>query len=192
MAQVAFVIPTKRDKVLTLSSIPTGYQVHVIRQGRNAGEARNIGIRRARARIIILCDDDLAFDEQFLNKVITSTLEDEITGLEGYYPFERWLITRFMVFHKSVWQKLGFFEERRNQGYYGDFGTDTDFCLRAEKMGINIKKLSQDSVYHYEHDRKISMRQKISWLLFLWKRHAAKVTVPIVKLGIRRITGIQL
>ena len=177
---------------MTLRSIPTGYEVYIVRQGRNASEARNIGIRKARAKIIVLCDDDIEFSEQFLKEVINSTKEGEITGLEGYYPFERWLITRFMAFHKSIWQKLGGFEERRSRGYYGDFGTDTDFCLRAERMGIRIRKLPMNSIYHHAHERNVSVGEKIGWMLYLWKRHPAKVTVPVLRLCFRRMTGIQL
>ena len=57
---ITFVIPTVRDKVRTIDSIPASCEVKLEREG-TENEARNRGISKAKTNYIALCDDDIQF-----------------------------------------------------------------------------------------------------------------------------------
>lgn len=181
---LTFVMPTIRDNVRTTDSIPAGCDVRLEREG-NENEARNRGIRNARTPYIALCDDDIGFTHQFLDKCLSLADYGVITGLEDYYPL-RWVISRFMVFTKSDWEKIGGFDESVRHG------AETDFCIRAEKLGFKIIRLPRQSVVHFEHERPAYHRNHVKWLWYLWWRHPKEMTVPAFKLAFRKLTGIQL
>ena len=129
---ITFVIATNRDKIRILDSIPQDCDVRLEREG-NENEARNRGIREARTEFIALCDDDINFTHDFLDSCLALAREGVIVGLEDYYPL-RWLISRFMLFAKSDWQKIGDFDESVRHG------AETEFCIRAEKLGFKYVK----------------------------------------------------
>jgi len=181
---ITFVIPTNRDNVRTLDSIPEGCDVKLEREG-NENEARNRGIKSAKTEYIALCDDDINFTCEFLDRCLTSADNGVIIGLEDYYPL-RWVISRFMLFTKSDWQKIGSFDESVRHG------AETEFCLRAEKMGFKIIRLPRNSVVHFEHEKPAYHKTHVKWLWYLWWRHPKHMTVPAFKLVFRKITGIQL
>lgn len=181
---ITFVIPTNREKIRILDSIPQGCDVRLEREG-NENEARNRGIRNARTEYIALCDDDIHFAHDFLDRCLALAKEGLIVGLEDHYPL-RWLISRFMLFAKSDWQKIGDFDESVRHG------AETEFCIRAEKLGLKIVRLPRSSVFHFEHEKPAYHRTHVKWLWYLWRRHPRQMTVPALKLIFRKITGIQL
>lgn len=181
---ITFVIPTNREDVRTLDSIPEGCDVRLEREG-NENEARNRGIRSAKTKYIALCDDDIKFTGEFLDKCLALAGDGAIVGLEDYYPL-RWLISRFMLFTKSGWQRVGEFDEKVRHG------AETEFCLRAEKLGFRIVRLPRNSVVHFEHIKPAYHRTHLKWLWYLWRRHPKQMTIPAFKLVFRKITGIPL
>ena len=181
---ITFVIATNRDNIRTLDSIPEGCDVKLEREGYE-NEARNRGIRNARTEYIALCDDDINFTCEFLDKCLALAGKGVIVGLEDYYPL-RWVISRFMLFARSDWQELGGFDESVRHG------AETDFCIRAEKQGFKVIRLPRHSVVHFEHERPAYHKAHARWLWYLWRRHPGQMTVPAFKLIFRKVTGIQL
>jgi len=181
---ITFVIPTIRDNVRTTDCVPAGSDVRIEREGYE-NEARNRGIRNAKTEYIALCDDDIHFTHEFLDKCLALANQGVIVGLEDYYPL-RWLISRFMLFTRSDWEKIGAFDESVRHG------AETDFCIRAEKLGFKIVRLPRQSVEHIEHERPAYHKTHVKWLWYLWRRHPNQMTVPAFKLAFRKITGIQL
>lgn len=181
---ITFVIPTIRDNVKITNSIPADCEVMLEREG-NENEARNRGIRNAKTKYIALCDDDINFTPAFLSRCLELAGSTVIVGLEDYYPL-RWLISRFMIFTRSDWQRIGIFDESVRHG------AETDFCIRAEKLGFKIIRLPRQSVEHVEHPRPAYHKTHLKWLWYLWRRHPRQMTVPAIKLAIRKMTGISL
>jgi GT2 family glycosyltransferase len=181
---ITFIIATNRDEILTLDSIPEGCAVKLEREG-NENEARNRGIRSAGTNYVVLCDDDISFTRDFLDKCLASAGEGVIVGLEDYYPL-RWLISRFMLFARADWQRIGGFDESVRHG------AETDFCIRAEKLGFKIVRLQRSSVFHFVHGKPAYHQAHIRWLWYLWRRHPRQMTLPAFKLAFRKMTGMQL
>ena len=184
LSNLTFVIPTIRDSVRTVDSVPGECDVRLEREGYE-NEARNRGIKCARTEYIALCDDDIGFTGEFISECLALVDIGVIVGLEDYYPL-RWLISRFMIFARSDWELVGGFDEAVRHG------GETDFCIRAEKLGIKIMRLPRHSVEHIEHERPAYHRTHIKWLWYLWRRHPKEMTVPAFKLVFRKLTGIRL
>ena len=186
MDKVTFVIPTNRNTLRTLDSIPSEYNVIVERDYEfSENRARNRGIKRAETEYVALCDDDIAFDGLFLDRCLSLRCQGVIVGLADYHPL-RWVISRFMLFAKSDWEKIGGFDESVNHG------ADTDFCIRAEKLGMKTMSISRNSVLHIEHEKPYFHRQHIKWLWYLWRRHPRQMTVPAFRLIFSKMTGIRM
>ena len=61
-ADVEVVIPSIKDEILTLDSIPESVPSHVVSEG-TLNEARNDGVRQCDSELIAIMDDDIAFPE---------------------------------------------------------------------------------------------------------------------------------
>jgi glycosyltransferase involved in cell wall biosynthesis len=157
---ITFVIPTNKDVIETLNSIPKGSQIQ-IRREKTRGSARNAGIEAATTEYIALCDSDISFSEDFLRYVISLTTEKTIVGLQAYYPSPL-LISRFMFFKKKIWEDVGSLKEVQH-------GEETEWLIRALKKGYKLIGVPRESVYHYPH--KVSAYKKeyknLLWLLRL-------------------------
>lgn len=184
--KISFVIPTNREKVYTLESIPADCPVYIERVG-NDYQARNTGIRKAKTEIVIVCDDDIRFSKNFLDSILPKMEKNTLVGLEDYYPM-RWCITRFMCFWKEDWEKIEGFDEKRKK--YG--GPDTDFCIKMEKAGVKIIRLPRDSVEHVYPEKKRPAMKELGVLLYLLRRHPRQMLIPAFKLIFRKITKIEL
>jgi glycosyltransferase involved in cell wall biosynthesis len=178
---VSFIIPTNRNQIVTLSSIPDGYPVYIQRE-KGDYIARNAGIKRAEDGIIICCDDDISFSHDFLTHVLSLVKPGILVGLEDYWPF-RWCITRFMAFYKSDWEKVGGFDETKE--WYG--GPDTDFCIRMEQEGITIIRLPRDIIKHHDAEKDLPLKTKVIDNFWLWRKHPAVMTTPILSLIGRKL-----
>ncbi|MDY6965241.1 MAG: glycosyltransferase [Halobacteriota archaeon] len=186
LEDVSFIIPTNREKVYTLESTPDECPVFVEREG-SLDQARNRGIRKAKTNIVIVCDDDIRFDKDFLNMVLSMMDENTLVGLEDYYAM-KWCIGRFMCFYKSDCERAGMFDEKRMK--YG--GDDTDFCIRMEKVGVRIIRLSIDSVEHMYQEKDRPATKEFESLFYLFRRHPRQMAIPAFKLIFRKLTGVEL
>jgi len=171
LSDISFVIPTNREKIYTIESIPEECEI-VISHAKPLGAARNDGIARATRNWIILCDDDIEFSEQFLGLLCELAEEHTIIGLEGYYP-SPFVIGRLMMFAKSAWIELGGFDERAH-------GDETEWQMRAIEHGYNIVRLSRSCVYHYPH-KKVKPKTEFGNILYLLRNHP-KFPLYVLKL----------
>lgn len=110
----------------------------------------------------MICDDDLTFDSIFFSFINKLKSEKRIVGLQAYYPSPL-VIGRFMLFHKSLYEDVGEFEERSH-------GDETEFCYRAVKKGYEVIQVPRESVTHHPHT-KIKPKSEIPNLLWLLRKH---------------------
>lgn len=157
------VIPSIKEHVKTLDSIPQNITTHVIRDG-TLNEARNAGVERADSDVVIIMDDDIAFEESKLydiaNRVTPTTLigvAEEIVGL---------VLGRMMAFHKDLWESVGGFDERLRS-----HNGDTDFAIKAVKKGFHLERVPQYWFDHEEHPRSITPFDWAWRLAYLCLKH---------------------
>jgi GT2 family glycosyltransferase len=86
-----------------------------------------------------------------------------------------------MIFHKSIWEAVGVFDESR------EHGEDTDFAIRCEKGGATIFDLPVDVVPHYDTDSNFTILEHAEWLFYLLRRHPSSMAIPASKLFLRWI-----
>jgi glycosyltransferase involved in cell wall biosynthesis len=141
--------------------------------------ARNVGMARARGRILVFVDDDIRLDRHYLRD-----LERHYAGRDGHIirggrvelgdpadlPFtiktssarERFGRTIHpggfiqgcnMTMHREVAGLVGSFDERFGAGGSLRAAEDTDFLLRAHLLGISIEYVPDMTVFHH-HGRR--------------------------------------
>lgn len=160
---VSVVIPSIKDDVLTLESVPEDVPVSVEREG-SLNEARNRGVRNADTDIVAILDDDIAFSEELFDALVDAVDEDVLLGVADW---EFGLVAgRVMIFHKSLWRDVGGFDERLRS-----HNGDTDFSLRAHDAGYSIKSVPRDLFYHEDHERSITTWDRAWRLAYLCGKH---------------------
>jgi GT2 family glycosyltransferase len=109
---------------------------------------------------------------------------NQLVGLEDFWPM-RWVLTRFMIFHVSLWERVHGFQESRQHG------GDTDFAIRCEKTGAKVLRLPRNVLPHYDVDtgEAMSTSSHIEWIAYLLRRHPTKIApkLPLLigsKLGL--------
>lgn len=161
---VSVVIPSIKEDVLTLKSVPDTVPVSVEREG-SLNEARNRGVRNADHEIVAILDDDIAFTADLFFGLVEMVEEDVLLGVADW---EFGLVAgRVMMFHKSLWEDVGGFDERL-QSHNGD----TDFSLKAHDAGYEIKTVPRGLFYHESHERSIRTRDRAWRLAYLCGKHA--------------------
>lgn len=162
-SDVSVVIPSIKDDVLTLESVPDGVSVSVEREG-SLNEARNRGVRNADTDIVAILDDDITFSEELFNTLVESVEEDTLLGVADW---EFGLVAgRVMIFHKSLWEDIGGFDERLRS-----HNGDTDFALRAHDAGYSVRTVPRDLFYHENHERSITTWDRAWRLAYLCGKH---------------------
>lgn len=160
LKDITFIIPTNKTKIHTVNSIPDECNV-IIRKDYTQGKARNEGVYKSKTEWIAFADDDIKFSLVFLDFVMELADENSIVGLQGYTP-SPWLISRFMFFHRSVFDVVGPLKEVRH-------GEETEWLIRAGKAGYKLKALPRESIYHYPHTKATNKNEfkNLFWLLWL-------------------------
>jgi len=160
LKDITFVIPTAKDEVKTLESIPAECKI-IVRRDDSQGKARNAGVYESKTDWIAFADDDIKFTSTFLDFVLQLAEKNKIIGLQGYAP-SPWLISRFMFFHRSVFETIGPLKEVRH-------GEETEWLIRAGKAGYKLIGLPRESVYHYPHSKATNKNEfkNLFWLLWL-------------------------
>jgi len=140
--------------------------IYAFQENRGPGAARNKGLQMASGDVIgfldvddLWSDDKLSFqlarmaDEPSLEIVLGLSQPMKLqSGKKGQAKFEKWhdpfcaLLLGAGVFRKSVFEKVGFFDEAL---YYGE---DTDWFMRAREMGISMIILPVVTLFYRRHD----------------------------------------
>lgn len=167
MGELDVVIPTIKDEVRTLESIPDHVRVLIERDG-SLNEARNRGIRRAESEIVAIMDDDIAFPEGTLEKLAAQASDNTLLGMKDW-DFDL-VAGRVMIFHKSLWREVGGFDER-----LGSHMGDTEFALKAEKYGYEIEQLPRTMFDHEEHERSITTWDRVWRMIYLASKYQKSI-----------------
>lgn len=176
---VTVVIPSNREDNFTLESIPANLDV-VVASEEGLNVARNAGVERADNDWIVIADDDITFPTELTAMLVDSMHRHHLVGLEGFWPM-RMVIGRYMVFHRSLWESVGGFDESRSHG------GDTDFAIRCEKAGGTVLGLPRKLIPHHDTDSEFDTAGHAEWLLYLLRRHPLVTFPKAVKLGLARL-----
>ena len=162
-ADVEVVIPSIKNEILTLESVPDSVPTHVVREG-TLNEARNRGVKQSDAEIVAIMDDDIAFPEELFEGLVNMASPDRLVGLAD--PEFGLVLGRTMIFHRSLWRRIGGFDERLRS-----HNGDTDFALRAHHHGFEIVRVPELILFHKEHERSITTFDRAWRLLYLCGKH---------------------
>lgn len=162
-AEVSVVIPSIKEDVLTLESIPDGVSVSVEREG-SLNEARNRGVRNADTDLVAILDDDIAFSEELFYALVNEVDRETFVGVADW---EFGLIAgRVMIFHKDLWKEVGGFDERLRS-----HNGDTEFSLKVHDAGYDLIRVPRDLFYHEEHERSITPWDRAWRIAYLCGKH---------------------
>lgn len=188
---VSIVIPSNRSEVLTVNSIPEGFDDVQIRRDRGLNRARNAGVENAEHRWIVIADDDLEFDpDWFRSRLQQCTLESTVyaaagTGIftqvdwpEGFQPG----LGRMMIFSVDAWRDAGGFPTPCSHG------GDTDFLMSAFEVGYRVEVFPH-RWEHRDEDDEYSFHDNLSWLWFLFRRHPRLIGPRLPTIAFRKVTG---
>lgn len=163
------------------------FSIHLIRTAeRGLSKARNRGIKIAEGDIIAFPDDDCWYPPDTLEKVaffFENHKEDGITGIplspEGRVLVNGFETKKCKVNMKNVWKAgistaiflknrvvktVGFYDESLGVGSgtpYGS-GEETDYLIRALKMGFAITYDPSIKIIHPDKEKEINEAQIIS------------------------------
>ena len=159
----------------------------------------NRGVETARGEIVVLLNNDVVPEEDFLVplihhfdnprvfgvscnettagwakiKWVKGFFEHEIGGRDNTPHISGWVSGGSGAFRKSIWEELGGFDKIYSPGYWEDL----DICYRAWKRGY-VCLWEPESVVYHKHEttfRKVmdeNSRQLLlqrNQLLFIWK-----------------------
>lgn len=170
MVSVSVVIPSIKDEIITLESIPEEVDTHVVREG-TLNEARNIGVLQADHDQILILDDDISFSHEFFEHLIGRI---ERQRLVGYPDWDYgWIAGRVMGFHRADWVEIGGFDELL-KSHMGD----TEFALNFLTHGKTIEQIDADKVEHVPHERSVTTMDRLwrlGYLCLKYPRYAPRL-----------------
>ena len=162
-SDVSVVIPSIKNDVLTLESIPEDIPVSVEQEG-TLNEARNRGVRHAEHDVIAILDDDIALSEALFDNLVEMVDKRTVVGAADW---EFGLLAgRVMLFHRDVWRDVGGFDERLRS-----HNGDTDFSIKAHDAGYELVRFPREIVRHEEHSRSITTWDRGWRLAYLCGKH---------------------
>ncbi|NLS17790.1 glycosyltransferase family 2 protein [Rhizobium sp. P40RR-XXII] len=147
----------------------------VVERRRGLAAARNEGMERSRGRILIFIDDDCEVDLHYLRDLERHYASGERLVIRGGrvelgnardLPFTikrsreparftpdvhpgGFILGCNMTMHREVAQRVGRFDERFGAGSALQSAEDTDYLVRAFKLGIPIEYVPDMNVLHY-------------------------------------------
>lgn len=176
---VSVVVPTARDTRYTVESLPEWIDP-VIADEEGLNVARNAGIRRADEEWIVLVDDDVTFPTRLTAWLLDAAHPLHLVGLEDYWPMDG-VLGRFMIFHRSLWKRIGGFDESRPHG------GDTDFIIRCRNTGASVIQLPRRLIPHHDAAGEFTTVEHIEWLSYLVRRHPQQMVPKAAKLLLRKL-----
>jgi GT2 family glycosyltransferase len=179
LSDVTVVVPTNRERNHTTDSVPDYVDTRV-RTDEGRSVARNRGVEAADTDWIVVADDDITFPTTLTAMLLDGMHERHVVGLEDAWPME-WALTRYMVFHRDLWERVGGFDESR------EHGEDTDFCIRAEKTGATVCTLPRRLVPHHDDESTFEQGEHLEWLWYLLRRHPRHVAPKAARLALSKV-----
>lgn len=176
---VSVVIPTNREENYTVSSTPEWVETE-IRRDDGLNVARNRGVEASNNDWIVLADDDITFPTELTAMLVDSMHKKQLVGLEDFWPME-WVIGRFMIFHRSLWERVGGFDESRPHG------GDTDFAIRCDRAGARVLRLPRKLIPHHDEITEPSTTGHLEWLWYLLRRHPIQVAPKAAALALSKL-----
>lgn len=177
---------------------------YIFKRDIGAVKARNLGLKRARGKIIAFTDDDCQPDADWLENARSYFENGDIVGLEGYVytddskindPKYRIITNRrlrgigFMTANLFIWhdvvEKIGEFDERFEKPLFRE---DTDFAWRAQNYG-RISFAENVRVYHPPILRELECKSKKDTDCFFVKDALLFVKHPEKYIKLMRTAG---
>jgi len=166
MADVTVVIPTlkqSRSEIPTLDCVPEGVPVKIQRES-PISKARNRGVERADTEYVIELDDDIEFDEALWEEVLETVDRGTVIGMADWdYGL---IVTRLIAFPREAWTTVGGFDER-----LGSHMEDTDFAIKLDHAGYELRSIPQERIEHVPHENRISTTDRAWRLVYLCLKH---------------------
>ena len=174
LADTSLVVASNRERNYTADSAPDWIET-IVRTDEGRNVARNRGVEAASGEWIIVADDDITFPTQLTAALVHGMDRRHVVGLEDFPPME-WILTRYVVFHRSTWEAVGGFDGRR------EHGGDTDFAIRAEKAGRDVLRLPRGIVPHHDEDTAFEDDEHAEWLWYLFWRHPLRMAPKAIRI----------
>lgn len=159
-------------RIVATSSITI---IPVVERRRGLAAARNAGMERSRGRILIFIDDDCEVDLHYLRDLERHYAGGERLVIRGGrvelgdardLPFTikrspeparftpdvhpgGFILGCNMTMHREVARRVGRFDERFGAGSALQSAEDTDYLVRAFKLGIPVEYVPDMNVLHY-------------------------------------------
>lgn len=171
------VVTDKGEKDLIASELKNSRIKVVESDGEGLSKARNRGIMEANGDILVFIDDDVVLTDQNTFSRVLDAFKDEKIAIYGVQvkPMLRnsvklpdkfnWIfgctdneafrpVGAFFAVRREVFEKLGFFKERLGRkGSSLISGEETEFFIRAEKIGLKIFLDNSVVVHHIVTNR---------------------------------------
>lgn len=167
LSDVSLVVASNRERCVTAATAPDWLDA-VVRTDEGRNRARNRGVAAAANDWLVVADDDITFPATLTAMLVDAMHERHLVGLEDVWPME-WVLTRYAVFHRSLFDAVGGFDERR------EHGGDTDFAIRAEKRGARVLRLPRHVVPHHDEESAFTLGEHLEWLAYLLRRHPLRM-----------------
>lgn len=179
LADVTVVIPTARESTHTLDSVPE-YMAVEIRRDDGLNVARNRGVEAAETEWIALVDDDITFPTRLTAMLVDGMHEWQLVGAEDFWPL-RYVIGRYMLFHRTLFDAVGGFDESRPHG------GDSDFAIRCAKAGASVCRIPRRLIPHHDERSSFTTAQHLEWLWYLSRRHPRVGLPATLRLALKRL-----
>lgn len=189
---VSVVVPSARESVLTLDSVPEEVDVEV-RRDEGLNRARNAGVEAAAHDVVVVLDDDLAFEAAWFRAFVERVAANPETVFAargtGILPEVGWPsgfepgLGRVMGFHREAWRAAGGFPESRSHG------GDTDFLMSAHEAGYEVRAVDHEWDHRDDEEDVYTLLDNVEWLLFLLRRHPGLVAPRLPALAAAKLRG---
>lgn len=180
----SIIIPSNRDDVITEASIPDGLD-YTVQRDNGLNNARHNGVLNAEKEIVVILDDDLEFDVEWLRELIGKVHDNPNTVFTakatGIFAELNWPdrfepgMGRVMAFHRSIYPRVPGFP----LGW--SHGGDTDFLMQTYEVGLTVRGIDHEWEHHDTVDH-YSFGENLDWFFSLYNNHYPLLTPRVPQL----------
>ena len=181
--------PNHTPDVAKAWAAQAAFPVRVLSEPRpGACRARNLGIREAKGRLIVMTDDDCCLSDTYLHDVTRAHAADVTPSVRGgrlelgdpddcpitiktatdlqvltekVFP-GGFLIGCNLSFPKPLIDRIGYFDESFGPGTPVGAAEDTDFLFRAREAGVPVIYDPSFVIYHHHGRRRIEDARRLN------------------------------